>query len=505
MSAAHKSLGKVTLALMMLFIVLSMFVSHANPSEWTDPEMMSFDQLVPEPQVPERVELSNGLVVYLLVDDTLPLVQGTLYLRAGGLFDPDAQTGLASLTATMLREGGTSTRTPDELDEALEFLAASVESSAGTSFATVSFSALSENTEDVLSIFHDVVLNPAFDEGRLEVEKGGLLEGIRRQNDDPVGIAQREFLRLVADGHPQGRFETEDSINSIDIAAMRNFHQTYYVPNGSYLAVSGDIDTEEIVASLEAAFADWPAQDVTYPEVAPFPLRPEGQVYFIPRETAQSVIFIGHPSVYAYTPAYNELDVANGILGGEGFSSRITTEVRTRRGLAYSTGSGVTQGYDAPGIFFAYSLSRGDATLEVIDALLGEIRNFQEGGVSVSELERQQATTLNRAVFRFVSPAAVAERTARAEMLGLAADYYETYINNLQTVTPEDIQTISQTELRPDEAIIVVVGDPEQFGGADALEVFGDVIIIDVDADDTDGAYLPNLLTPSQVSLQVGN
>ncbi len=384
----------------------------------------------------------------------------------------------------------------------MEFLAASVESSAGTSFASISFSALSENTDEVLEIFHDVVLNPAFDEARLEVRKGALLEGIRRQNDDPVRIAQREFTKIVAANHPQGRFETETSINSIDVAAMRDFHEIYYVPNSSYLAVSGDIDPEEIVASLEAAFADWPAQEVSYPEVPPFPLRPEGQVYFIPRETAQSVIFLGHPSVYAYTPAYNELDVANGILGGEGFSSRITTEVRTRRGLAYSTGSGITQGYDAPGIFFAYSLSRGDATLEVIDALLGEIRNFQEGGVSVSELERQQATTLNRAVFRFVSPAAVAERTARAEMLGLAADYYETYINNLQTVTPEDIQTISQAELRPDEAIIVVVGDPEQFGGADALETFGDVTIIDVDADDTDGATLPPSQLTASLSLQ---
>lgn len=501
MRPARKDFTKVALTFVMLPAVLGMGVSHANPSEWPSPDMMTFDSLTPEPQVPQRVELSNGLIVYLLADNTLPLVQGTLYLPAGSLFDPAAQTGLASLTATMLREGGTTTRTPDELDEALEFLAASVESGASNNFASVSFSALSENTDEVLEIFHDVVLNPAFDEARLEVEKGGLLEGIRRQNDDPVGIAQREFLKIVADGHPRGRFSTEASINSIDIAAMREFHSTYFVPNGSYLAVSGDIDPEAMIASLEAAFADWSARDVTYPEVPPFPLRPEGQVYFIPKETTQSVIFMGHPTAYAYTPAYNQLDIANGILGGEGFSSRITTEVRTRRGLAYSTGSILSQGYNAPGIFFTYSFSRGDATLEVIDALLGEIRTFQEGGVSLSELERQQATTLNRAVFRFVSPAAVAERTARAEMLGLPADYYETYIDTLQTVSPEDIQAISQAELRPDEAVIVVVGDPEQFGGADALEVFGEVTVIDVEADDTDGASLPTSQPTLAVSL----
>lgn len=480
---------KQVLWLLVLFVPWGL----AQPSDWIAPEALEFERLEPTPPEPTRVELENGLVVYLLEDRTLPLVQGSVYVRAGGLFDPEAQTGLASLTATMLREGGTATRPPAELDDALEFLAASVESGASTSFASVSFSALSENTQDVIDIFHDVVLNPAFDEERLAVEKGALLEGIRRQNDNPVQIAQREFLKRIAPGHPQGNFETEATINAIDVSDLREFHGRYFVPNGSYLAVSGDFDTDAMIAMLEAAFADWQPREVDYPDVPPFALDPAPRVYLAPRETAQSVIFLGHPAAYAYTPEYNQLDVANGILGGEGFSSRITTEVRTRRGLAYSTGSALTQGYDAPGIFFAYALSRGDATVEVIDALLAEIRQLQAAGVSEDELARQQETTLNRAVFRFVSTAAVVERTARAEMLGLAEDYYERYIDTLQTIDPAAVQTIAQSELRPEDAIIMVVGDPELFGGADALAVFGEVTVIDLQ--DT-GAYLPARDTP---------
>ena len=468
----------------------------AQPEDWPAPEMLEFERLEPTPPEPTRVELDSGLVVYLLEDRTLPLVQGSLYVRAGGLFDPEDHTGLASLTATMLREGGTETRTPAELDEALEFLAASVESGASTSFASLSFSALSENTEDVIDTFHDVVLNPAFNEQRLAVEKGALLEGIRRQNDNPVQIAQREFLRRIAQGHPQGRFETEASIEAISVADMRDFHDRYFVPNGSYLAVSGDFETEAMVALLEDAFADWQARDVDYPEVPPFSLRPEPQVYLAPRETAQSVIFVGHPAVYAYTPAYNRLDVANGILGGEGFSSRITTEIRTRRGLAYSTGSALTQGYDAPGIFFAYALSRGDATVEVIDALLNEIRQLQAEGVSPAELARQQETTLNRAVFRFVSTAAIVERTARAEMLALPENYYENYVDTLQTIDLAAVQDVAQNELRPEDAIIMVVGDPELFGGREALAAFGEVTVIDLEDTENSGAFLPSQDTP---------
>lgn len=483
---------------LVVLLMLLVSVSLAQPSEWVAPESLEFTRLEPTPPEPTRVELENGLVVYLLEDRTLPLIQGTLYVRAGGLFDPEDHTGLASLTATMLREGGTDTRSPAELDDALEFLAASVESGASTGLASVSFSALSENTEDVIAIFHDVVLNPAFDEERLAVEKGALLEGIRRQNDNPVQIAQREFLKRIAQGHPQGRFSTEATINAIDVADMRAFHQRYFVPNGSYLAVSGDFETEAMVGLLEDAFADWEAREVDYPDVPPFALRPEPQVFVVPRETSQSVIFLGHPAVYAYTPAYNRLDVANGILGGEGFSSRITTEVRTRRGLAYSTGSALTQGYDAPGIFFAYAISRGDATAEVIDALLAEIRLLQEEGVSLAELARQQDTTLNRAVFRFVSTSAVVERTARAAMLGLAEDYYETYIDTLQTIDTDAVQDVAQNELRPEDAIIMVVGDPELFGGTEALAAFGNVTVIDLeDSEDTEGASLRDVPAPS--------
>ncbi|AEB12656.1 M16 family metallopeptidase [Marinithermus hydrothermalis] len=449
------------------------------PPDWPDPFAMRFDPIAFTPPEPQRFELPNGIVVYLLEDHTLPLVEGVAYVRASSLLDPPDKVGLAALTADQMRAGGAGDRAPAALDEALEFLAATVEASANPFFAEVRFNTLSDQLPEVLEIFADVLMRPRFDPERLEVARGRMLEAIRRQNDDPVQLAVREFFKRLASGHPAGNTPTEATVQAITRADLVAFHERFYKPNATILALSGDFDSEAVLDALEATFADWKPAAIEYPEIPPFNPRPQPKVYHVPKQLAQSVILIGHPSVYAYTPAYNVLDVANGILGGSGFSSRIVTEIRTKRGLAYATGSSLTQGFTFPGFFFAFSISRADRTGEVIELMLQEIRRIREEGVSAEELERQRSIILNRAVFRFTSPHAVAQRTARAELLGLEPGYYERYLERVQTVTPEEVQAVAQAELRPEEVIILVVGDAALFDRP--LEAFGEVEVIQPD------------------------
>ncbi len=456
------------------------FAFAEGPVDWPDPFEMEFETITPKALTPERIELDNGLVVYLLEDHSLPIVDGTIYVRAPSIYDPEDKIGLADLTANLLREGGAGSKSTEEIDEALEFLAASVESSANPSYTSVSFSSLSENVEEVLPIFVDVIVHPDFDEQRLELERGKALENIRRQNDNPVDIAVREFFYYVVGGHPSGWYATEETINNITRDDLVEFHKSYIVPNEAYLAISGDFDSQEMLELLKKAFADcWEPHEVEPPKIPEFNANPEPKIYFAPKEVAQSTIIIGHPTSIAYSPEYNDLTVANGVLGGEGFSSRLSTEVRTQRGLAYSVGSALSQGFDYPGIFYAYSISRGDVTGEVLEALLNEIELLQLEGITEKELDQQKNTILNRAVFRFTSASAIVTRAARTDLLGLEPGYYDKYIERVQELSIEDIQNIAQNELNPDEAVIFVVGNPDIFDKP--LEEFGEIVTIELD------------------------
>ncbi len=403
-----------------------------------------------------------------------------LFVFQGQPRSPNTTTDLENALYEELELLKTELVSETELDEALEILAASVEVSAIDLFASASFSALSDNIDEVLDIFAGVLMQPEFDPERIEIARGRTLEALRRQNDQPVQIALREFFKRLAEGHPAGYFPSEESVSAISRDDMVAFYQRFYKPNAIVLALSGNFDSEEMLAKLERVFGSWPPAEVDYPELPTFNPRPEPKVYYAEKDLGQSIILIGQPSVLAYSPEYNDLDVANSILGSGGFSSRIFTEIRTKRGLAYSAGSQLRQGFDFPGTLLAFSFSRTEKTAEVIDLLLAEIRRLQDEEVSPEELEIQRNAILNRAVFRFTSPAAVVQRTARAvEILGLAPNYYDSYIERVQEITPADIRSIAQRELRPAEMIIMVVGDASQFDRP--LDEFGEVVTIDLE------------------------
>jgi predicted Zn-dependent peptidase len=282
----------------------------------------------------------------------------------------------------------------------------------------------------------------------------------------------------VAEGHPSGSYATEETTSSITSSDLVAFHGRFYQPSATVIAVSGDFDSEEMVATLEELFGAWSGEPVDYPDLPAYNPDPGPKIYYGFKEIGQSVILLGHPSVTTYSEAYNDFNVANEILGGD-FSSRLVSEIRVRRGLAYSTGSFITESFEYPSNFVAYAISPAQATGEVIELLLAEIRRIQEEGVSEEELERSRQTILNQSLFRFTSSSAVNERTARVQLLGLEPGYYERYLENLQTITAEEVREAAVRELRPDEVVIMVVGDESLFDRP--LSDFGEVVTIELE------------------------
>ncbi len=195
--------------------------------------------------------LPNGMKLYLLEDHELPTVSGTIRVRTGNLLDPADKVGLAEITGTVMRSGGTKGKTGDQLDEELENMAASVESDIGESSGSVSFSTLKENTDQVLSIFKDVLTEPEFRQEKIDLAKSELRSGIARRNDDAHGIADREFSDIVyGKDTPYGwriEYSTLDHITRADVVA---FYQRYFFPANMLMAVWGDFSTAEMQAKL---------------------------------------------------------------------------------------------------------------------------------------------------------------------------------------------------------------------------------------------------------------
>lgn len=444
----------------LLIGLLTLGLAQGVPSDWPDPFKMQFQRIQPSAIQPTRVQLSNGLTVLLIEDRALPFVNGRVYLRAGAIFEPEDKVGLSGIFSSVMRTGGAGERTPDQIDETLETLAASVSVSTDSLFTSVAFSTLSENLDQVLQIWADILVRPRFAQERIDLEKGRALEAIRRRNDQPTQIAVREFVRRINEGHPAGRISSVASVQSITRDDLVAFHQRFFKPNVAVLAITGDFNTQEMVARLERVLQGWQRGEVTLPSFAP--PSPKPSIYFVQKETNQSVIYMGIPTVTAFAPGYSELDLASRVLG-DGFNSRLFTEVRTKRGLAYATGGAQTQGFGWRGFFYGASISRVEKTAEVIELMLAQFRDLRERPVSQEELELFRNNILNAEVFRFTSRQAVAERIARTQMLGLPADYYEQYLRQIQAATPADLQRVMQQYVRPEQFVIVVVGDRRQF------------------------------------------
>ena len=205
----------------------------APPPSWKD---LVYPPLhaVAVPNV-ETITLPNGMRLYLLEDHELPLIHGTARIRTGNLFDPAEKIGLATLTGMVLRTGGTRTRTGEQLDEELENIAASVESNIDESFGSVGFSCLKENSNEVVADFHDVLTQPEFRQDKLDLARTGMSGDIARRNDEPRGIAEREFANTVyGRSTPYGWQEEYDTINRVTRSDLAAFYRRYFFPANTH-------------------------------------------------------------------------------------------------------------------------------------------------------------------------------------------------------------------------------------------------------------------------------
>lgn len=445
-------------------------------AETSDPRTMRFASVEFSPPEPERLVLDNGMVVYLLEDHELPLITVTATMRTGGWLDQEDKIGLAALTGTVMRTGGGGRFSAEEVDEELEQLAANIGIGIGRESGSASLDVLSKDFKRGLEIFAALLREPAFDPARVELAKLQAIEGIRRRQDQPGSIVGREFLKsLYGAGHPSARESTVESIRRIGRDDLVSFHRETVHPNGMILGVTGDFHKEEMLEALRAAFGDWrpgTVPDLKIPEVAEQEAA-KPAVLFIDKETTQTHLRVGHLSIKEYDPDYAALAIANDILGGSSFRSRLFNDVRTKRGLAYSVGSRLMAGSHDQGVWLMRAETKSESTQEVVKRFVANVERIRSEFVSDEELAEAKDAYVNSFVFSFSSPSAIVSRLIELEYDGLPKDFLQQLRDKVVELTKEEILAAAQKHLHPDRLKIVAVGPGKTLPAA--LSTFGAV------------------------------
>ncbi|MBC8018802.1 MAG: insulinase family protein, partial [Verrucomicrobia bacterium] len=452
---------KIFISVCMTLFALTTALAADNVK--ANPRNMDFPALQFDIPKAERVMLECGMPVYLLRDPELPIINITAMVRTGSVYEPAAKSGLAALTGNVMRSGGAGGLPPERMDDELEFMASAVESGIDTDMGTVSLTSLTKNFSQTLKIFTDVLLRPDFSEKRVDIARKHLIEGLRRQNDDPKEIAGREIGKAIYAGHPLGNVPTPESAASITRQDMVDFHRRFFRVDNTILSVSGDFERAAMLRELNAVFGKASKLDAAIlPDIPqPAPVFAAETIYG-KKDVNQSVIRMGHLGITKDSPDLYAIRILDYILGGS-FTSRLTMEIRTNQGLAYNVGSHFDIGRRFTGSFIAETETKAESTAKAITLMQSIIAGMTREPVTDQELKSAREYIINSFMFGFTSPASIVTQRARLEYYGYAPDYLETYRENISRVTKEDVLAAARKHLKPESFKLVVIGDAVKF------------------------------------------
>jgi zinc protease len=450
--------------------------ARAQALDWREirkPALRAF-----QPQQPKRIALANGLVIFLQEDHELPLVRGSARIRGGSREEPAAKTGLVSLYGQVWRTGGTRGRTGDQIDDALEARGARVETGGGLDSTTASWDCLKESFDEVFATWLELLRNPEFREDKLPLAKNQLNTAIARRNDDAGQIAAREARKLgYGADSPYARQAEYASVAAVTRDDLVAWHKATVHPNNVILGVIGDFDAKAMEAKLRQALGSWPRGPAA-PKAAVAAYQPRPGVYFVQKDdVTQSQIRLLHAGIRRDSPDFYAVEVMNEVFGG-GFSARLFSNIRSKKGLAYSVGGGIGANFDHDGLFQLSMGTKSGSTAAAVDALHEEIDNLLKTPATADELDRARDAILNQFIFRFDTRGKVMAEKMLYEFYGYPPDFLERYRLGIEKVTAEDVARVARTYVHRDRLALLVVGKAQDFDRP--LSSYGQVATLDI-------------------------
>lgn len=413
----------------------------------------------------QSFELANGLKVFVVENHKLPKVAYSFVFNVHPGLENEA-VGVSQVTGELMTSG-TKKRSKDQLDGDIDFIGATVNTSAQNVYAA----SLKKQQEALLDILSDIILNPDFKQEELEKIKMQTISGLETQKDDPDAIAQNiKSVLNFSKAHPYGEIATEQSILNVTLEKCNTYYKTYFRPNVAYLAVVGDITVSEIKPLIEKYFSAWQKAEVPASNFATPAAPAKTRVALVNKSGAvQSIINVTYPvDLKPNNPDVIKVKVLNTILGG-GMSSRLFENLREKHGYTYGSYSALNSD-ELVAEFTAFAKVRNSVTDSALTELVNELNRIRNEKVTQEELTGIKNYLTGNFAIALEDPATVARFAINTERYHLPKDYYQNYLKTLAAVTVDDIYAMAQKYIRPNNATILVVGDKKEL--AKKLESF---------------------------------
>ena len=408
-----------------------------------------------------RVTLANGVPVYIAADRMFPLVTVQVFFRGGKYLEPAGKEGLAELMGTVWRTGGAGALDAKALDEELDFLAASLNTSVGGVSGSVSLNLLAKDLDRGLALMMDVLQKPRFEEDRVVKAKEDMLSEMKRRNDESADIEAREWDRLVyGDDYWVNRLATKASVDAITRDDLIAFHKLVADPANFVVAVAGDFDRAAMIAKLDATLGAWKRAGKGVPPVPQPAASAKPGVYVVNKpDVNQGRVSIGHLGVKRPLADEFALDVANDILGGGGFTAWMMSRVRSDEGLAYSAYSSYSIGDLYPGTFRAFFQSKSATCAQAAKLTIDLMNKMRAGEVTDKELVTSKNSFTETLPRLFESKLRTTARFAQDELVGRPHTYWSTYREKVGKVTIPAVGEAARAHIKTDRLIVLVVGN----------------------------------------------
>jgi zinc protease len=429
----------------------------------------------------QEIVLDNGITVLLLEDHRLPQISISMDIRGGGgLLDPVETKGLASMAASLMREG-TATLSSKQIAEQVDGLAASINAGASNSTMSSSFnmSGLSDNFDKWFALGVDVFLHPSFPADEWAKQKQRTLLNLRQQRTNPAFLGAERFSKLVYGDHPLSIVSpTPANIEAITPEMMKKWHDERLAPQNTILGIVGDVSAAQVLPKLKTAFASWKKTDYKPVQPANAPPNPELHIAIVNRPgSVQSNISMGNIAIERRNPDYFAMTVMNQVLGG-GSTARLFMNLREDKGYTYGAYSSVSAGM-LPGPWQATSEVRTDVTEGAMREFFNELKRIRDEKVPTSELEEKKRAVVASFALSLESPVTLLGYAILRKDYNLPEDYWDTFPAKISAVTADDVQRVAQKYLTLNNIQIVVVGDVTKI--SPVMEKYGKVAVYDVD------------------------
>ena len=434
---------------------------ESNPGLPPHYKNITYPEFAYQPPYPPnfKVTLDKGVIAYLVPDTALALIQMAIYFGHPNLPAKPEDTGPLNLYSTLLKAGGTVRFTPEQLEDSLEFVAASLSAGLSDYQSEMGLDALRKDAYALFDLLPEVALKPRIDAEAFKVQKRTYLENIRHRYDTPRGVMGVAYEHVMYGPHQVGWMATEKEVEGITPGKLRAYAGIGFAVKDMVIGVSGQFDKQELVAQLNKLIAKLPDTYKNKPDsLPPFRGPDKPGVYLVDKQATQATIRMGAPGVKRPHPDYYPLSVASYIFGDGGFTSRLMEKVRSNEGLAYGIDSDVGSDYNRQGTVGVSLQTKVETGAYAVKLVLDEMDRMGKGGITDAELQRAKDGLIKSLPSLFDTPGATARIFAQGEIWKRSPEHYKEYVETLNKLTKAEVETAFRKYFNRDSMRILVVG-----------------------------------------------